>query len=49
MIQRELNSREVRILGMIRPTTFSDIVCEVRRDVDVSRYNMRKELKKLRG
>lgn len=34
---------------MIRPTTFSDIVEEVRRDVDQSTYNARRELRNLRN
>ena len=49
MFRRELNSREVDMLRMIRGTTFYDIVEEVRRDVDTSRYSARKELKHLRN
>lgn len=48
-IQRELNDRETRILNMISPTTFRDIVREVRRDINESRYNKKKELKRLFG
>jgi hypothetical protein len=49
MFRRELNSREVDILRKIRGTTFYDIVDEVRRDLDNSRYSVRKELKNLRN
>lgn len=49
MIHRELTQREMEILRMIRPTTFQDIVDIVRRDVDSSRYNAKKELKVLRN
>ena len=47
MFRRELNSREVDILHMIRATTFYDIVDEVRRDVEISRYSTRKALKQM--
>lgn len=47
MIKRELTSREKEILGMIRPTTFHDIVYIVRRDVEQSRYNIKKELRNI--
>lgn len=49
MIHRELTIREKEILGMIRPTTFYDIVDTVRRDTENNRYNARKQLRKLRN
>lgn len=49
MFQRELTTREKDILLMIRPTTFQDIVDEVRRYVEHSRYGTRKELRKLKN
>lgn len=47
MINRELNEREKEILGMIRPTTFRDIVDIVRKDVEQSRYDAKRELRNL--
>lgn len=47
MINRELNPRELEILHMIRPTTFRDIVEEVRKEVDQSRHNAKRELRNL--
>ena len=49
MFRRELNPREADMLHKIRETTFYDIVDEVRRDLDTSRYSTRKELKHLRS
>lgn len=49
MINRELSTREKEILLMIRPTTFQDIVDEVRREVDNNRYNARRELRILKN
>lgn len=47
MINRELTEREKEILGMIRPTTFQDIVDVVRKDVEQSRYDAKRELRNL--
>lgn len=47
MINRELTEREKEILGMIRPTTFQDIVDIVRKDVEQSRYDAKRELRYL--
>lgn len=47
MLHRELTRRETEILHMIKPTTFQDIVDEVRRDVEHSRYNAKRELRNL--
>lgn len=47
MISRELTEREREILGMIKPTTFQDIVDAVRRDVEQSKYNAKRELRNL--
>lgn len=49
MLNRELNAREKEILLMIRPTTFQDIVDIVRREVENSRYNARRELRLLKN
>lgn len=49
MINRELTEREREILGMIRPTTFQDIVDIVRRDVEQSKYDAKRELRNLRN
>ena len=49
MINRELTEREKEILGMIRPTTFQDIVDIVRKDVEQSKYNAKRELRNLRN
>jgi len=49
MINRELTEREREILGMIRPTTFRDIVDAVRRDVGHSKYDAKRELRNLRN
>ncbi len=49
MINRQLNSRQVEILRMIRPTTFEDIVEEVRKDVLQSKYDAKRELRNLRN
>jgi hypothetical protein len=49
MINRELTEREKEILGMIRPTTFRDIVDAVRRDVEHSKYDAKRELRNLRN
>ena len=47
MINRELTEREKEILGMIRLTTFQDIVDIVRRDVEQSKYDAKRELRYL--
>lgn len=47
MINRELTEREKEILGMIRPTTFQNIVDIVRKDVEQSRYDAKRELRHL--
>lgn len=47
MIHRELTKREKEILEMIRPTTFQDIVEAIRKEVDNSRYNAKRELRNL--
>ena len=47
MIDRELTEREKEILGMIRPTTFQDMVDAVRKDVDRSKYDAKRELRNL--
>lgn len=47
MFSRELNAREVKMLHMIRNTTFYDVVDAVRKDIEYSRYNVRKELRDL--
>ncbi len=49
MINRELTEREKEILGMIRPTTFQDIVDIVRRDIEYSKYDVKRELRNLRN
>ena len=49
MINRELTEREREIFGMIRPTTFQDIVDVVRRDVEQSKYDAKRELRNLRN
>ncbi len=49
MINRELTEREREILGMIKPTTFRDIVDVVRKDVEQSRYDVKRELRNLRN
>ena len=49
MINRELTEREKEILGMIRPTTFQDIVDIVRKDVEQSKYDAKRELRNLRN
>lgn len=49
MINRELTEREKEILGMIRPTTFQDIVDVVRKDVEQSKYDAKRELRNLRN
>ena len=49
MIDRELTEREKEILEMIRPTTFRDIVEVVRRDVEYSKYDAKRELRDLRN
>lgn len=49
MISRELNPREAEILRMIRPTTFQDMVEEVRKEVEQSRYNAKRELRDLKN
>ncbi len=48
MVDRELTTREREIFGMIPDTdnvTFRDIVEEVRRDTNRSRYKARKQLR----
>ena len=47
MLNRKLTVREEEILDMIRPTTFQDIVDAVRRDIEYSKYNAKKELRNL--
>lgn len=47
MFFRELNAREVKMLHMIRNTTFYDVVDAVRKDIEYSRHNVRKELRDL--
>ena len=47
MINRKLTTREEEILDMIRPTTFQDIVEVVRRDIEYSKYNAKRELRNL--
>jgi hypothetical protein len=47
MINRELTEREKEMLGMIIPTTFQDIVDVVRKDVEQSRYDAKRELRSL--
>ena len=47
MINRNLTTREEEILDMIRPTTFQDIVEVVRRDIEYSKYNAKRELRNL--
>jgi hypothetical protein len=49
MINRELTKREKEIFDMIRPTTFQDIVDTVRRDVEHSKYDAKRELRNLRN
>ena len=49
MINRELTEREKEILGMIRPTTFQDIVDVVRKDIEQSKYDARRALRNLRN
>ena len=49
MINRELTEREKEILGMIRSTTFQDIVDVVRKDVEQSKYDAKRELRNLRN
>lgn len=49
MINRELTEREREILGMIRPTTFRDIVNAVRIDVEHSKYEAKRKLRNLRN
>lgn len=49
MIDRELTEREKEILEMIRPTTFHDMVDIVRRDVEISKYDAKRELRNLRN
>lgn len=49
MINRELTEREKEILGMIRSTTFQDIVDIVRKDVEQSKYDAKRELRNLRN
>lgn len=49
MINRELTKREKEILGMIRPTTFQDIVDIVRKDAEQSKYDAKRELRNLRN
>lgn len=49
MINRELTKREKEILGMIRSTTFQDIVDVVRKDVEQSKYDAKRELRNLRN
>lgn len=49
MINRELTNREREIILMIKQTTFWDIVEIVRKDIDNSRYNARRELKLLKN
>lgn len=46
---QELSVREQEIFNMIRPTSFYDIVDVVRREIDQSRYNARRELRELRN
>lgn len=47
MFCRELSVREKEILDMIRPTSFYDIVDIIRREIDQSRYNAKRELRDL--
>jgi hypothetical protein len=47
MINRELTEREKEILEMIRPTTFRDIVDAVRKDIEQSKYDAKRELRNL--
>lgn len=49
MISRELTEREKEILGMIRPTTFQDVVNVVRRDVEQLKYYAKRELRNIRN
>lgn len=47
MFFRELNAREVKMLHMIRKTSFYDVVDAVRKDMEHSMYDARKELRDL--
>ena len=47
MINGKLNAREEEILNMIRPTTFQDMVDVVRRDIEYSKYNAKRDLRNL--
>lgn len=49
MFRRELNVREKKMLLMIRPTTFRDIVNTVRRDIEHGRYNAKKQLREMKN
>lgn len=45
MFHRKLTEREREILSMIHETTFYDIVDAVRKDVENSRYEAKKQLR----
>jgi hypothetical protein len=47
MINRELSEREKELLGMIKPTTFQEIVDIVRKDVQKLKYDAKKKLRYL--
>lgn len=47
MINRELTEREKDIFEMIRPTTFQDVVDAIRRDIGLSKYDAKRELRNL--
>lgn len=49
MLHRELNVREREMLLMIKPTAFRDIVDAVRREVENSRYDARRQLRNLKN
>lgn len=49
MIRRELSPRQVEILCMIKRATFQDIVGAVRREVENSRYDARRQLRNLKN
>jgi hypothetical protein len=47
-IHKELNAREIELIQIIRPSTFQDIVAEVRKDIEKSRFNEKKEIRNLK-